>query len=156
MNFFTNKLRITFLFNYKYFFINLFSLGAFCSFIMMKFFNYNISIFFIISFIVFAFSALLFKIFPHFFYIYKNNLNPSFYNKGNKEDTGNSNTIIEYCLLNDKILRLNNNGSYHNELLPTIEIGNKKLFRYKDKFLPFDSVEDFNKIAPIQDRIDKF
>lgn len=155
MNFFTNKLRITFLFNYKIFFINFFSFGAFCSFIMMNFFNYNTSIFFIVSCIVFAFCALLFDSFPNFFYIYKNNLNSSSYNKGNK-DTGNSNTIIEYRLLNDKVLRLNKNGSYHNELLPTIEIGNKKFFRYKGKFLPFDSVEDFKKIAPFQDKIDKF
>lgn len=146
MNFIVNQFRKLFLFYHIHFFVILFSLSFFSSFVMTIFLNFDKSIFFISGFLFFCFFVFMLKFCKNNFYIDKNILTYS----------NNKLHIIEYQLLNGDILRLNSDGSYHNELFATIERGSKKLFRYKNEFLVFDSIEEFQKIAPLQNKINNF
>lgn len=146
MKFIINRLRKLFLLNYTHFFVILFSLSFFSSFVMTRFLNFDKSIFFISGFLFFCFFVFMLKFYKNNFYIDKNILTYS----------NNKLHVIEYKLLNGDIFRLNSDGSYHNDKFATIERGNKKFFRYKNEFLPFDSLEEFQKIAPIQNKINNF
>lgn len=150
MNFIINKLRKFFLFNYSHFFIILFSLCFFVALILVRFFEFDKTTFFITGAIWLTVTCLMMKFLPQCFYVRKETLDIQF-KKENKKSS-----IIEYNLLNSNLLRLNCDGSYHNELFPTLEVGNKKFFRYKNEFRPFNSVEQFRNVAGIQDKINNF